>query len=169
MVGRQGWNLKSENRTFDPVSSEAHYAWKGRQVKPASGRQRARYRYKKLGKCEVCQKSPAIERHHKDADTTNNDRSNIQFVCRRCHMALDGRLAVFAENQKLLAVSSAKPAKPCDNCGRPAKPRRKGRCYACDMFFRRHQREWTEADAGTKPRMSKAILSGEINHSDVNF
>jgi hypothetical protein len=34
--------------------------------------------------CERCD-SPATERHHKDDDVTNNDPSNIEFLCKSCH------------------------------------------------------------------------------------
>jgi len=32
------------------------------------------------------------ERHHKDDNTHNNAPENIQALCRKCHMLLDGRL-----------------------------------------------------------------------------
>jgi DNA modification methylase len=37
------------------------------------------------------------ERHHRDGDTSNNDPANIAVVCRRCHMAADGRLDAFKD------------------------------------------------------------------------
>jgi hypothetical protein len=33
--------------------------------------------------------------------------------------------------------SGPRPPRPCVVCGRPAKPRRRGRCHACDEYFRR--------------------------------
>lgn len=36
-----------------------------------------------------------MDRHHRDDDTTNNTPHNIAFLCRACHMAVDGRLALF--------------------------------------------------------------------------
>jgi hypothetical protein len=42
--------------------------------------------------CEICGEKPAVERHHDDGDPLNNGRSNVQLVCRRCHMVIDGRL-----------------------------------------------------------------------------
>jgi 5-methylcytosine-specific restriction endonuclease McrA len=38
-----------------------------------------------LGPCERCQHREAIHRHHKDNDTSNNHRSNLEFLCRECH------------------------------------------------------------------------------------
>ena len=43
--------------------------------------------------CESCKESPAVERHHKDDNPLNNDPSNLLFVCRKCHMRLDGRIS----------------------------------------------------------------------------
>lgn len=42
--------------------------------------------------CEACEKVPPVDRHHRDGNSQNNDPSNIAFLCRRCHMAADGRL-----------------------------------------------------------------------------
>lgn len=57
-----------------------------------SGRDRARSQYKKLGTCEHCKAAPAVDRHHVDDNPLNNERLNVQFLCRRCHMDADGRL-----------------------------------------------------------------------------
>jgi hypothetical protein len=34
----------------------------------------------------------ACDIHHKDGDFTNNVKSNIEYLCRQCHMKKDGRL-----------------------------------------------------------------------------
>jgi predicted amidophosphoribosyltransferase len=88
-----------------------------------------------LGVCERCGK-PATERHHKDGDTGNNVRSNLAFLCRRCHMIEDGRLARFEALARANARRQAQPPKPCANCGRPAKPLRRGLCGACAEYRR---------------------------------
>jgi len=49
------------------------------------GRQLARTLYPDLGFCERCLTARAIERHHIDHDTTNNERMNIEFLCQPCH------------------------------------------------------------------------------------
>ena len=41
--------------------------------------------------CEHCGLVPPLDRHHKDGNTQNNDRSNIAFLCRACHQKEDGR------------------------------------------------------------------------------
>lgn len=58
-----------------------------------------------LGLCERCGKA-ATDRHHKDANTGNNEASNIEMLCRRCHMEIDGRLA--ANSARLKALNAAK-------------------------------------------------------------
>src|SRR5438552_3794511 len=36
------------------------------------------------GPCEICG-APEVHIHHRDRDRTNNDRSNLQLLCARCH------------------------------------------------------------------------------------
>ena len=71
----------------------AYDAISARTKNPKSGRARAGRAYPEIGDCERCG-LPARDRHHIDGDTLNNDRSNVLFVCRRCHMELDGRIVV---------------------------------------------------------------------------
>lgn len=69
--------------------------WKGNEVGIRSGRDRCRALYPSpLGTCEGdgCERE-AVDRHHVDGDTRNNDRSNVAFLCRRCHQKIDGRSA----------------------------------------------------------------------------
>ena len=68
---------------------EQHYAWKGDQINAKGGRLRA-WTWFDLSNCELCG-APGHDRHHKDGNPVNNDPSNIQSLCRRCHMELDGR------------------------------------------------------------------------------
>lgn len=63
-----------------------HHNWKGSDIKTAGGgRARARRAYKSLGLCEKCKTKPATDRHHKDDNTSNNERSNIAFLY--CHQS----------------------------------------------------------------------------------
>lgn len=59
-----------------------------------SGRAIAKKLYK-LGPCEGagCEKQ-ATDRHHKNGNTHDNDKSNVAILCRRCHMLADGRISV---------------------------------------------------------------------------
>ena len=54
------------------------------------GHQQAKRRFK-LGPCVKCGK-PSNDRHHINGNTLDNRPENILTLCRRCHMAADGRL-----------------------------------------------------------------------------
>jgi hypothetical protein len=112
-----------------------HSAWKGDAAAPNTKRNRARKAYA-LTVCERCGK-PARDRHHKDDDTGNNVRENIALLCRRCHMAIDGRLEIFRALARKNHRAMRSGPKPCANCGRLWKPLRRGRCEACDAYWRR--------------------------------
>ncbi len=64
---------------------------------PDSSRQRARYDYGQLP-CEVCGNNSEI--HHVDGNPFNNDEENIQHLCRKHHMEVDGRLEVLVSRNK---------------------------------------------------------------------
>lgn len=49
-------------------------------------------------------------------------------LCRRCHMAEDGRLKVFVGSRVVVAEQAVKP---CSECSRLDKPLRKGLCSRC--------------------------------------
>lgn len=55
------------------------------------GREIAQRLYPETEPCEVCGKAGrgrgVIDRHHRDSDRLNNDRSNIAFLCRKHHLA----------------------------------------------------------------------------------
>ncbi len=117
------------------ASGSEHYAWKGDAASTKTKRCRAQRKYK-LNKCERCN-GKATDRHHKDGDTGNNDRSNLEFLCRRCHMEVDGRLEKLKTTGKQRGLKLAVAPKPCRICKKLAKPTRKGRCHRCDMYLRR--------------------------------
>jgi len=104
----------------------------------SKGRYQARMRYAELGTCEVCGLVPAVERHHKDGDPHNNERGNVVLLCRRCHRTLDGRNAALAARAPILAAAKRTDPQPCAECGRLAKPTRRGLCHAC--YERRRRR-----------------------------
>lgn len=74
----------------------ANPKWKGDAASKTAGNYRARNRYAAT-KCQRCG-APRAELHHKDENTLNNSPDNIQILCRRCHMQLDGRLAILQAN-----------------------------------------------------------------------
>ena len=82
-----GHNLKIHH--FNPWGG-LNINWKGNDALPQSGHIRARKRFQ-LGKCELCNKF-AFDRHHKDLNPLNNNKENVQLLCRSCHMKIDCRL-----------------------------------------------------------------------------
>jgi hypothetical protein len=66
--------------------------WKGDAASQKAGRTRALRTHPVPAECERCGGAKRLDRHHKDGNTLNNERDNIAFVCRRCHMILDGRI-----------------------------------------------------------------------------
>lgn len=68
---------------------ELNPRWGGDSIKPSNGRCRARRMYP-LQPCHICGR--VAERHHKDGNTLNNESGNIDFLCRRHHMIIDGRM-----------------------------------------------------------------------------
>jgi hypothetical protein len=109
--------------------------WKGDAARPSTKRCRAR-RLFKLSQCEICGVK-ATDRHHKDGDTGNNVRENIQILCRKCHMTVDGRLDAFLEAAKKNHIATRKEPQKCNNCERFRKPLRKGLCGQCNEYLRR--------------------------------
>ena len=129
-----GYKLRSASEY--PESSprgEDHYAWKGEQANRDAKRNRAQRAFSLDGVvCERCQEKPATDRHHRDDDVGNNFRDNLMFLCRRCHMEIDGRLG-----RNLDGGRKPKPPKPCAQCSRLFKPLRRGLCSRCDSRKRR--------------------------------
>lgn len=78
----------------------------------------AREEVKKI-KCEVCGKRGRLDVHHKDGNEKNNDPSNLQVLCRSCHMK----------------VHRKKPICKVDGCDRPVK----GYGY-CDKHYQRFKK-----------------------------
>jgi hypothetical protein len=79
-----------------------------------TGRETARRLYPDpLGPCEDCGSAPATHRHHVNGDTHDNRRANLRFLCPRCHMTGDGRLASFTETgrRSLAAIAAARRAR----------------------------------------------------------
>jgi hypothetical protein len=64
----------------------------------------ARRLYPVLGTCEHCQRVPATDRHHQNGDAQDNRRENLAFLCRRCHMKVDGRAEQLAEAARVAAL-----------------------------------------------------------------
>jgi len=122
----------SKRRPQPRLRGEHNYAWKGDAARHESKRGRAA-NYPRSGLCERCG-NPGQDRHHRDGDPGNNDPRNVEFLCRRCHMAADGRLAALARYPR----KKTHP-RPCLICGSLRDKRRwHGRCHACNEYWRRH-------------------------------
>lgn len=85
----------SESKKGRPRSEETKQKiskglFKGDSALKRTGNHRAYFLYRELNKCELCDKI-AVHRHHKDGNPLNNETFNIQFLCARCHMIIDGR------------------------------------------------------------------------------
>lgn len=143
----------------------ANHAWKGDAAHPNTKRARARRMYP-LAPCEKCSE-PGTDRHHKDGDTGNNVRSNVEILCRRCHMLADGRLAKFYAHS--LSLRGPQPSKPCSNCTRPSKPLRGGRCHSCNEYLRRNGTERPYVDDGRKEgaRKGAGCASAKLTEDQV--
>lgn len=102
----QGPCPAGQARQVAATTGPRHYRWAGASATGHAGRRRAQKLFPVIGKCAKCP-SKAKDRHHIDGDTSNNDPSNIEFVCRRCHMAEDGRL----ERLRLMALARAAAAR----------------------------------------------------------
>lgn len=61
--------------------------WVGDNAKKKTGNKRAWTKFKSEP-CEECGSEEKICRHHIDENTLNNNRKNIQFLCRSCHTKL---------------------------------------------------------------------------------
>lgn len=101
----KGYRQSEEHRRnrSEAIKGDKHHRWAGDLISEKGGRKRALRMYPDLGPCSLCG-APKAERHHIDANTANNDPSNIAVLCRRCHMETDGRLdAVIARPYRGIA------------------------------------------------------------------
>lgn len=105
--------------------------FKGDKAHTSSKHARAQRWFPLPSKCDECDAVP-VDRHHKDGDDGNNIIENIAFLCRRCHMIVDGRLERLKTGPKAPVI----PPQPCVNCSRPSKPLRRGRCHRCSGYYR---------------------------------
>lgn len=80
-----------ENNSNFGRFGDKHFKWKGNEASVQAGNKRAKILFPVLGKCELCD-NLAIDRHHKDGNTLNNNPSNVQFLCRSDHMKEEQKL-----------------------------------------------------------------------------
>jgi len=119
-----------------------HHRWRGENATPNKKRARAQRWFSLEGvtcEHEQCDK-PATDRHHKNGDIDNNERTNLAFLCRRHHMEIHEQKwrEAFAKNGAPVRRRKSSPkAQACVRCSRLAWPLRRGRCGACSEYLRR--------------------------------
>ena len=125
-------------------SREQHPDWVGNAVSVAGGRSRARLWYQDQEPCADCG-GKAIDRHHQDGDTGNNNPENIVWLCRRCHMKRDGRLVQLNTMRPEAVIKANKvrwgnrkdtefrPGEPCPICGKALNTGRRRHYDGYDM------------------------------------
>lgn len=85
--------------------------WKGNRASRHTGNGRAIQLFVLPATCQRCGALKRLDRHHVDGNTLNNDAANVWFLCRRCHMTVDGRLEAFRETARRGAGPKAKAVK----------------------------------------------------------
>ena len=139
-AGKLGLTDIVQHHRYAASYGQANPSWVGDALdNKEAGRKRARRQFRDMGTCERCDKL-ATDRHHIDGNPFNNRRSNISFLCRKCHMKLDGRLAALIEAG---AMKPPQSVKFCHICGTPANPLRHGKCGRCYDY---HHRSGVERD-----------------------
>ena len=99
---KMGYKQTPEHIAKRKRFGENNHNWKGDNAITRSGRSRAERLFVQKQPCSKCGASGVrIDRHHKDNNTLNNEPCNIEFLCRKCHMEVDGRLNGFIELAKL--------------------------------------------------------------------
>jgi hypothetical protein len=96
---KKGYKQSPEHIEKRKRMGQMHHHWTGDGASIKTGRTRA-LRSFPAKPCELCGDTNRIDRHHIDGNTLNNLEANIVFLCRRCHMASDGRLEKFIELAK---------------------------------------------------------------------
>lgn len=143
---RYFWRYKKERqpgptgRVASEMVLEKQPSWKGASASQVAQRRRIQRRLP-LGQCQRCD-AIAIDRHHINGDTNDNDIQNILCLCRRCHMLEDGRLEALQVMQKVVSSNMKKPPRPCHTCAKLVTMFWYGECHACNEYRRRtgHQR-----------------------------
>lgn len=113
-------------------SGNGNPMWKGDEVGYTALHNWVRRRLKKPDLCPYCEEVPPYDLANISGEY-RRDLSDWRWLCRRCHMAEDGRLA------KLPAVKTLKPVK-CKRCGeifQPPNSKRKFCSMTCAIKERR--------------------------------
>lgn len=85
--GRNYCSYKCRHLGMPKPKFEKSPHWKGNNVTPETGRNRAYKMYEPIP-CEICSKK-RIDRCHLSGDTVDNSVKNVIFLCRKHHFAID--------------------------------------------------------------------------------
>ena len=86
---------------------------------------------KRAKSCQRCGARAMVDGHHEDYSKP----LDITWLCRRCHMIVDGRMAGLHKPSNYDGRRTSPT--PCSNCQRPSKPLRRGLCHVCNEYARR--------------------------------
>lgn len=138
-----------------------------RSTRPEAGREFARRWFSLPAVCRRCGQAPPRDRHHQDANPHNNDPSNIDFLCRRCHQETDGRIEMLRSLGKAQAAAThCKRGHPFDEANTYVCPKTKHRCcktcrQAAVLRYRARKRDAAMA------RERIAAVCPLADHADV--
>ena len=105
--------MLKDNKLSKAKRGASNPAWKGDTVGYSGLHTWIRARYIKPDLCERCEQSPPRDLANKSGDYLR-DLSDWWYLCRRCHMELDGR----AEQARQFQLSRKVDIPPCKHCGR---------------------------------------------------
>jgi hypothetical protein len=111
LAGLRAYNALPENqRNIARLTGPKNHLWKGDAILDGHDRCRALYPAP-LGRCEAdgCDRE-AVDRHHKDGDSKNNDRQNVEFLCRGCHLKADGRAVILVAAMRAAKLGTTEAA-----------------------------------------------------------
>ena len=155
-----GWI--SEDLRYHVKKGSEHANWKGDAASLSSKRQRlkAHLRHKKNNICERCGHGGRLDCVFRDGNIDNSSSDNVQLLCRRCRMELDGTLDNLLKQPKRPLV----PAQPCIICYKYYKPLRNGRCHACCEYFRRNGIERSEMRKREQKSPAPCIICNRVSN-----
>lgn len=109
---------------------------------PNTGRKAAQRLYD-ADRCDRCDSTNGVQRHHIDRDPMNNDPSNVEVLCQACHTADHMRDGTWGKGR-------VEPA-TCAICGVEFQPKRSRRSTLCgepecrtEMGRQSAQKRWSQ-------------------------
>lgn len=105
--------MLKNNKRSEVKRNEGNPSWKGDAVGYSGIHDWVRARYVKPELCERCENRPALDLANKSQQYLR-DLSDWWYLCRKCHMDIDGR------NDQLRASGKSRKVDipPCAHCGK---------------------------------------------------